>query len=561
MRPAARLSPDRWAAIAAFVLVGVAVLVGAAFGWAGHPVHAPAAPLFGHFLPHVGPGTPFALAVAVAVIHWGPVLADRMPWRRLLLAGWVASVAWTFALALVDGWQRGVAGRLTTPFEYLTEVPGVTDVHAMLRGFTGHILLFSPDNWTTHVSGHPPGVLLVFVGLDRLGLHGGGWAAVLCVLVGCVATVAVAVTLRALGDEAAGRAALPFLVLFPGAVWVGVSADGLFMGVAATALALLAVGLTRPSWWCAGLGGAGLAACAYLSYGLILLALPAAAVTVAAWQRQRLPATPAPQRLTPTPAAPGPSSEPAPPQPASATADPMRPGPAATATANPARPATATTGTAPPATATTGPTPPQPATNPAQPAPATTTLDPVRPRRASGTTDAARARRLPRATSPAAGTTTVRQLSRLACAVVGAALVVALMTGLGFDWLEGYRLVKVRYYQGLASARPYTYWVWGNLAALAVSAGPAAAVILRRAVVQLRTARTPPVLLCLGAVAAVVAADLSGLSKAEVERIWLPFAIWLPAAAALLPARDRRTWLYWQAATALVVNHLVLTSW
>ncbi|GAA2907961.1 hypothetical protein Acy02nite_87890 [Actinoplanes cyaneus] len=447
--------PDRWAAVVALALVAAAVLVGAALGWAGHPVHAPAAPLFAHVMPHVGPGTPFAVVIAILVINWGPALAERLPWRRLLLAGWVASVAWTFALALVDGWQRGVAGRLTTPFEYLSEVPRVTDARAMLRGFTDHILLFSPDNWAEHVSAHPPGVLLVFVGLDRLGLRGGGWAGVFCILVGAAATAAVAVTLRALGDEAAARAAVPFLVLFPGAVWVGVSADGMFMGAAATALALFAVGLTRPSRWCAVLGGAGLAGCAYLSYGLVLLVLPAGAVIVAA-----------------------------------------------------------------------------------------------------------RARRW----------------SMLAWAVLGAGVVTGAFTWLGFEWWEGYRLVKVRYYQGLATARAYSYWVWGNLAALAVSAGPAAAPVLRRAVVQVKAAvrlraappgltvqfgaaRTAPVLLCLGGIAAAVAADLSGLSKAEVERIWLPFAIWLPAAAALLPASDRRGWLWLQAGTALLVNHLVLTNW
>ena len=38
--------------------------------------------------------------------------------------------------------------------------------------------------------------------------------------------------------------------------------------------------------------------------------------------------------------------------------------------------------------------------------------------------------------------------------------------------------------------------------------------------------------------AAIAFADLSMLSKAEVERIWLPWAIWLPAACAALP-RDR----------------------
>jgi len=57
----------------------------------------------------------------------------------------------------------------------------------------------------------------------------------------------------------------------------------------------------------------------------------------------------------------------------------------------------------------------------------------------------------------------------------------------------------------------------------------------------------------------VVAADLSGLSKAEVERIWLPFAVWLLVAVAHLPAHTHRWWLAGQALTALAVNHLLWT--
>ncbi|PSL54146.1 hypothetical protein B0I31_107201 [Saccharothrix carnea] len=56
---------------------------------------------------------------------------------------------------------------------------------------------------------------------------------------------------------------------------------------------------------------------------------------------------------------------------------------------------------------------------------------------------------------------------------------------------------------------------------------------------------------------AILAADLSGLSKAEVERIWLPFTVWL---VVLVPDR-RRTWPAAQAVTALAVNHLLLTNW
>jgi hypothetical protein len=69
------------------------------------------------------------------------------------------------------------------------------------------------------------------------------------------------------------------------------------------------------------------------------------------------------------------------------------------------------------------------------------------------------------------------------------------------------------------------------------------------------------VLLCAAAALAVLVADLSGMSKAEVERIWLPFAVWLVAAAGLLPARQARWWLAAQAVLALAVNHLLLTTW
>jgi hypothetical protein len=70
-----------------------------------------------------------------------------------------------------------------------------------------------------------------------------------------------------------------------------------------------------------------------------------------------------------------------------------------------------------------------------------------------------------------------------------------------------------------------------------------------------------PQLLCAAAAIAVLVADLSGLSKAEVERIWLPFAVWLMPGTGLLPARQARWWLAAQAALALGINHLLFTWW
>jgi hypothetical protein len=64
-----------------------------------------------------------------------------------------------------------------------------------------------------------------------------------------------------------------------------------------------------------------------------------------------------------------------------------------------------------------------------------------------------------------------------------------------------------------------------------------------------------------GALCAVIAADASLMSKAEVERIWLPFVPWLLVMCALLPARWRRPALTLQLASALLVQHLLLTGW
>ena len=60
----------------------------------------------------------------------------------------------------------------------------------------------------------------------------------------------------------------------------------------------------------------------------------------------------------------------------------------------------------------------------------------------------------------------------LPVAAVVASGVVVLFAALGFAWWDAYPVLKERYFDGIASDRPLTYWWWGNLAALAVSGGP-----------------------------------------------------------------------------------------
>ncbi len=205
---------------------------------------ADTAPIFGWWHTHVGPGTGPAIAIAVAAVLWGPTLAQRLPWRWLPPTAWLVSCAWAFSLAMIDGWQRGFAGRLTARHEYLRQVPTVTDIPEALRTFADRILDYQPDSWITHVSGHPPGALLTFVWLDRVGLGGGAWAGLLCLLAGSSIAAAIVVTVRALADEDTARAAAPFVAVTPAAIWIAVSADGYFAGVAAWGIALLALAVT-----------------------------------------------------------------------------------------------------------------------------------------------------------------------------------------------------------------------------------------------------------------------------------------------------------------------------
>ncbi|WP_410100551.1 hypothetical protein, partial [Streptomyces sp. PAL114] len=279
---------DGYAVAAAAALVLVAALVGTRIQNRYGTLRVGWPPLVGNWMPHVGPGTPAAIAVAVAVVAYGPALAARLPWRRLLLTVWGGALAWTWSLALVDGWSWGVAGRLTTRHEYLQVVGRWQDIPATLRDFHAHILIGTPDNWPAHVAGHPPGATLTFVLLDRIGLGGGGWAGAFVITAGTTAAVAELVTVRRLADEGLARRAAPFLVLAPAAVWTGTSADGWFAAVAAWALALLALAVTgcRPAW--TGLGsGLLFGLTLYLSYGLTLVAVIAAAVLLLGTRRLR----------------------------------------------------------------------------------------------------------------------------------------------------------------------------------------------------------------------------------------------------------------------------------
>jgi len=121
-----------------------------------------------------------------------------------------------------------------------------------------------------------------------------------------------------------------------------------------------------------------------------------------------------------------------------------------------------------------------------------------------------------------------RRYDTLAWAAGGGLAVLVASSLFGFSWLAGLEATRQRYEAGVSSERPFAYFVWANLAVLAVMLGPA----VLRGLGRLTAKRDLLTALATAAVAAVLLADLSGLSRGEVERIWIPFVPWLALGAA-----------------------------
>ncbi|MEU1973520.1 hypothetical protein ABZ477_17830 [Microbacterium sp. NPDC019599] len=143
--------------------------------------------------------------------------------------------------------------------------------------------------------------------------------------------------------------------------------------------------------------------------------------------------------------------------------------------------------------------------------------------------------------------------------------VVLVFAALGFAWWEAFPVLRERYWAGIAQHRPGLYWTWADIAAVSVSAGPIVGAGIAVALVDARSPRDEGsravAWLALAGLAMCVVASLSQMSRAEVERIWLPFVPWMLLATGLLPARWRRAGLIAQVGFTLIVQHLLYTRW
>ena len=437
----------REGAIVAGIVLGTAILLVATHHWAEALERGGARfwlrwiPLTGHLvwrwqLPLTG-----AVVLGAAGAWWGPVLAARLSWARLLVASWLGSLGWCLSVALGQGWHR-LTAPLTTRYEYLSGLPALRQL-----GWSSYVRTFVErlPAYPTHVKGHPPGVMGLLWLLDRAGAPTAGGLAAVVIVVGSTAVVPALIAGRVVAGEALARRAAPFLVIAPAAILMATSGDALFaalgawaVGVSVLAAGYAAVRPARPARasglaFAAGmLGGVGL----HMSYGLLaLLAVP---VPYAVARR------------------------------------------------------------------------------------ATVLLVP---------------------------------------ALVGLLVVTIPWMIAGYWWMDGLEATRAVYMSGAASSRPYHYFLVTNLVVFAAILGPA----VLAGVWALARHGQPVGWLVWPTVAVIVLVDLSGLTKGEVERIWLPFVPWLALACGVLTAHGglarARLWLSAQVVVTLVLQQAIAWKW
>lgn len=427
----------RWevAALGAWAaLFATAVIWGRRLQAGGADLLLGAVPLFGRW--HIrltAWAIPAALVALVATVA-GPAAVRRLRWGQLLVATAAATVAWALVLALVDG-PGGVTDPLFGRGQYMPFLPRITDVGHLVRTYVERL-----PAYPVHVRGHPPGMLLVLVALRGAGLGGAGWAAGLTIAAYAGGVVALLITVRLLAGERPARLAAPFIAFAPAAIFVATTGDAFFAGVALVGVALFTASTERRDRvgdLLAASAGVTLGAALFLSYGLVLVAVP---VVVIAVLRQR-----------------------------------RRP---------------------------------------------------------------------------------------FLIAAAGVAAIMAAFLAAGFWWVDGLRATGEQYRLSIAKTRPYGYFLLADLAVFGVIVGPATIASLAR--LGRRAGPRWRVVPVIG-LTMLVLADLSGLSKAEVERIWLFLVPPVAATTALLarPGSDvvRRGWLALQVIAGLILQIALRTPW
>jgi methylthioxylose transferase len=265
-------------------LIVVAIVWGRVLVERGQALDLAAPPFWSAFDPHPSLRLVPALVVGGCVAKCGVRVARGLSWRALLATSAASSAVWAVSVAYVDGRDA-----LTDPVrfhrnDYAQTAREIGSLRSFLSGFVDNMATFPQ-----HSKGHPPGMIVIEWALDRVGLAAAGWSAALVVAGGAAAVVAALVAARDVAGEAFARTAAPFCVLVPAVIWWQ-TADAFFAGVSAWAITLVVLASSRrgrAAVLYAAAGGVLFGVTAFLSYGLVLLAIIPVVVCVAR-RRERL---------------------------------------------------------------------------------------------------------------------------------------------------------------------------------------------------------------------------------------------------------------------------------
>lgn len=140
------------------------------------------------------------------------------------------------------------------------------------------------------------------------------------------------------------------------------------------------------------------------------------------------------------------------------------------------------------------------------------------------------------------------------CAAGILAVTLVLAAVWGYDPIAIIRALHHAYGKGAAAQRPYAFWLFGSPAAWIVLLGPPIAWLALRSLQRGEPA-------AIGLAVIVVISAVAGFTKAETERIWLPYVPLACAAAAATPITRLRPCLVAMALMAVAITVLFGTTW
>ncbi|THV33659.1 hypothetical protein [Glycomyces buryatensis] len=237
-----------------------------------------AMPLYGHWHPDIDARLLIPIGAGALLIAALPVIAARWRWRWTVAPMALGGIAFSLALSFAHSHENT---RTDLHRDYGAHIHLIDDAGGLRSFLETYTTTQAAGDFPTHLSSHPPGLLTLLWGADRIGLSGLCFDNTLILLAAGASVGAALIIGREIAGERLARRAAPFLVIVPAAFWHN-NADIVFCVVlVAMALLVLATGRTGPKAWALTVAGGLLAgAAALLTFSSALVALPFLVVAV-----------------------------------------------------------------------------------------------------------------------------------------------------------------------------------------------------------------------------------------------------------------------------------------